>query len=374
MAAKGWDPLGAGLHDREKVILAVLCAVSVLVWGGVALAILGRRAAAPSVSPPLSFYAPTPTLSPTWVTAQPTATETASPTPASTPTLMPTPLVTPTVTPVVDDADLVIGDDVIVVALLGTDIEDKASIWRTDSILLLFVQPATRQIAMLSLPRDLWVFIPAHESNRLNTVDALGERTGYPGGGPALLDKTLRHNLKLRIDHYVRVNLLGFIRIVDAMGGVTVNVEKPITDSFPDPYTHETMTNITLSEGPHYMDGRLALSYCRSRMTTDDFDRSRRQQQVLLALWRKVFTWDTLIQAPTLWAEFNDSFETDLTMVDAVQLAYVAWGIGPDNVRTRNLDYRVARPWRTPRGAQVLLPQTKEIDQIILDLLSPPAE
>jgi hypothetical protein len=78
-----------------------------------------------------------------------------------------------------------------------------------------------------------------------------------------------------------------------------------------------------------------------------------------------------LLQAPTLWAEFKDSFETDLTMVEAVQLAYVAWGIGPENVRTRSLDYRTARPWRTPRGAQVLLPQTEQIDQIILDLLSP---
>ena len=285
----------------------------------------------------------------------------------------PTSLVTPGSTPAVADVGLVIGDDVIVVALLGTDVEGKTSIWRTDSILLVFVQPEKRQMAMLSLPRDLWVFIPGQTSNRLNTVDALGERTGYPGGGPALLDQTLRHNLKLRIDHYVRVNLYGFIRIVDAMGGVTVNVEKPITDSFPDPLTHDTMTNITLSAGPHYMDGRLALSYCRSRITTDDFDRSRRQQQVLLALWRKMFTLETLLQAPTLWAEFNDSFETDLTMVEAVQLAYVAWGIGPESVRTKSLDYRTARPWRTPRGAQVLLPQAEEIDKIILDLLSPPA-
>jgi len=372
---KGWDPLGAGLHDREKTILVVFSAISVLVWGAVALAIVGRHAAGPSVSPPLSLYAPSPTPSPTSSEiAQPTAIEMASPTPVSTPTLTPTPVVTPVGTPAADDEDLVIGDDVIVVALLGTDVESEASIWRTDSILLVFVRPRTRQMAMLSLPRDLWVFIPGQESNRLNTVDALGERTGYPGGGPALLDQTLRHNLKLRVDHYVRVNLAGFIRIVDAMGGVTVNVEKPITDSFPDPFTHETMTNITLSEGPHYMDGRLALSYCRSRMTTDDFDRSRRQQQVLLALWRKVFTLDTLLQAPTLYAEFRDSFETDLTMVEAVQLAYVAWGIGPENVRTARLDYRTARPWRTPRGAQVLLPQADDIDAIIVDLLSSPAE
>jgi polyisoprenyl-teichoic acid--peptidoglycan teichoic acid transferase len=366
--------LGAGLSDREKLVLAVVCAVSVLVWVSVALAIVGRRAAAPRVSPPLSYYAPTPTPSPTPEIAQPTATGVALPTCTPTPTPTSTPVVAPVGTPAADDEDLVIGDDVIVVALLGTDVEGDASIWRTDSILLVFVQPKTRQIAMLSLPRDLWVFIPGQESNRLNTVDALGERTGYPGGGPALLDQTLRRNLKLRTDHYVRVNLAGFIRIVDAMGGVTVNVEKPITDSFPDPFTHEEMTNITLSAGPHYMDGRLALSYCRSRMTTDDFDRSRRQQQVLMALWRKVFTLDTLLKAPTLWTEFRDSFETDMTMVEAVQLAYVAWGIGLENVRTASLDYRTARPWRTSRGAQVLLPQVDDIDVIILDLLSPPAE
>ena len=77
--------------------------------------------------------------------------------------------------------------------------------------------------------------IPGYASNRINTVDSLGERRNYPGGGLALLDKTLRLNLGVPVHHYVRVDFRGFVRIIDAMGGVTVDVKKPITDHFPDP-------------------------------------------------------------------------------------------------------------------------------------------
>ncbi len=77
---------------------------------------------------------------------------------------------------------------------------------------------------------------------------------------------------------------------------------------------------------------------------------------------------ETLTKAPRLWAELSDAFETDLGMGEAIRLAYVVYEIGPQNVRTEHLDYQAARPWTTPAGAQVLLPQTEVIRQVILDL------
>jgi anionic cell wall polymer biosynthesis LytR-Cps2A-Psr (LCP) family protein len=153
------------------------------------------------------------------------------------------------------------------------------------------------------------------------------------------------------------------------MGGVTVEVKKPLTDHFPDPTSPSGWAYITLPEGPRHMDGRMALTYSRSRMTTSDFDRSERQQEVLMALWRQAFTMETLVKAPQLWGEFSDSLETDLTMVQAVQLAYYVHGIGLENVRAQSLNVTTARPWTTPGGAQVLLPDAQAIHEIVMDLL-----
>ena len=118
------------------------------------------------------------------------------------------------------------------------------------------------------------------------------------------------------------------------------------------------------------MDGSTALSYCRSRMTSNDFDRSTRQQQVLFALWKKALTLEALTRAPQLWAEFSDAYDTDLSMTEAVQLARFVQGLDPESVETRSLDYKLARAWTTPKGAQVLLPLTEAIQRAILDLLS----
>jgi LCP family protein required for cell wall assembly len=244
-------------------------------------------------------------------------------------------------------------------------------VWRTDSILLVFVNARNKRVGVLSIPRDLWVSIPGHGYGRINTVDSLGERTRYPGGGPALLDRTLYHMLGVPIDYYVRIDFRGFARLIDEVGGITVEVQAPIHDRFPDPLSPSGFTQLTLPAGSQYMDGHTALNYCRSRMTTSDFDRSRRQQQVMMALWRKALTRETLVRAPKLWDKFKGTFDTDLTMVKTVRLAYVLQNIGQENVRIRHLDFTTATPWRTPSGSEVLVPQKDAIQGIILQLLSP---
>jgi len=361
------------LSSHEKTTLTIVFVASVLIWSVLALSIVSLSAhpsAAHHAPPPLSIYAPDPAVQTPTPATLPDPTATATLTPMGTKTPTPTvPPPTPTATRSTEEA-LLVDDDTVVIALLGIDKKLGAKLWRTDSMILLFIQRREQRLGMLSIPRDLWVAIPGHGHNRINTVDSLGERTKYPGGGPALLDATLRQNLDIRIDHWIRIDFRGFKRIIDAVGGITVDVENPITDKFPDPTLPTGTARITLPAGPHHMDGRMALSYSRSRITTSDFDRSHRQQQVLLALWRTALKPENLIKAPRLWAEFKDSFETDMSMIQAVQLAYVCYGIGLENAHSRHLGYDTTRPWTTPQGAQVLLPRPEAIEQIISDMVS----
>jgi LCP family protein required for cell wall assembly len=220
------------------------------------------------------------------------------------------------------------------------------------------------------VPRDLWVQIPGHASNRINTVDALGERVDHPGGGRGLLDETLRLNLGVPVHRYVRIDFAGFVRMVDAMGGVTVDVPVPLREWFPDLKAPLGRRYFTMPAGVRQMDGRTALAYCRSRMTTSDFGRSSRQQQVLLALWQKALTLDALRQVPTLWKEFQDSVSTDLSTKELLQLVYFASALEPEQVRRAQLDGTTVRGWTTAGGAQVLLPRIEIVQQVVLDLVS----
>jgi LCP family protein required for cell wall assembly len=358
------------LGIEEKIVLYLIGGSALAVWVVVLMFLAARRGSPADIlglAPPI--VRATTAVPPTQAVLQPTSTPLPGPTSTATP--VPTPTLTPTPTPIPMGVPMLpLDGDLQVIVLLGIDEEQDAAVWRTDSIILAFVDRKNSRLSLLSVPRDLWVHIPGYQDNRINTVDALGERTGYEGGGPALFDKTMRFNLGIPVHHYVRVDFMGFIDIVDAIGGITVDVNKPVTDHFPDPTSPSGWAWITLPAGPTHMDGSLALSYCRSRVTSDDFDRSYRQQQVLFALWNKMLTLETLKRAPQLWTEFNESFQTDLGMAEAAQLAYFVQGLDPGSVKTKRLDYKLARAWTTSDGAQVLLPQTEAIQQAVLDLLS----
>jgi len=287
--------------------------------------------------------------------------------PTSTPTVTPAPSPTPNAIGV---RQLDLPADLQVIALLGIDERrDTGLWWRTDSIILALVQPERKHVSLLSVPRDLWVYIPGHGYNRINTVDALGVRSGHTGGGRGLLSDTLRYNLGIPVHRYVRIDFQGFVNIVDALGGVDVYVEKAIVDSFPDPLSAEGVTELVLSPGLQHLDGHTALGFCRSRKTTSDFDRSHRQQLVLKALWKKALTPETIARAPRLWEAFQGTFETDIGLNDALALAKTFQDLDPESVRSVNLGFDTAHPWTTPQGAQVLLPDTPAIQQIILELV-----
>jgi LCP family protein required for cell wall assembly len=250
------------------------------------------------------------------------------------------------------------------ILLMGCDKGDlQQKLWRTDTMIVLAVDPQRGMVGALSIPRDLWVDIPGFEADRINTVDALGERAPYPGGGSALVKRTLEENLGIQIDHYVRVDFQGFIQAIDALGGISVDVDCPIEDRFPDPDSPTGFYDMAIMTGTQQMDGELALRFARSRYGKGDFDRSRRQMKVLLAVRDRALQLNALPSLPVLWLDLQSSIQTDLDLPLILSLAQMATEIQPDDIRGSVLDYSLTENWTTPKGYQVLLPRRDQIQE-----------
>ncbi len=318
---------------------------------------------------------PIPTITPT---ALPTETPTSAPT--ATPWLLPSPPVDATVTltgalaiptsvPVVESSPGTIN-----VVVLGSDRRPDWEHWRTDVIQIVSIQPLVPAVTVLSIPRDLYVYIPDFGMTRINFADMYGELYGYEGGSFALLQQTLLYNLGIPVDHYVRTDFDGLIGIVDTLGGVDIPVHCRLYDHWPYPDENGEYPILTLEPGVYHMDGETALWYARSRKTSSTFARERRQQQVLQAVWRKSRTLDTLAQFPELWSQFRDMVVTDLEFNDVVTLAGVAARLDEQNVRFRSIGYRHVFPWTTPQGGSVFLPNWEEIGPVVSEALGPVPE
>lgn len=334
-----------------------------LAHAAAALALLAASAAgllllAPVVDPP-ALPAPAtvpPTPAPAIVPVdppEPPPTARPTPTPAATPTPgepLPTVAPGPTRTPLpLEPGDLN-------VLLLGCDDVSKDGTWRTDSIVVVAIRPQAGFAAMFSIPRDLWVEIPGYGMQRINTADYHGETTGWPGGGPGLVGDTLMHNFGIPVHAYVRVRIPGLIRIIDTLGGITVTVDRAIY-SVSDGKIH-------FGPGVQHMDGATALRYARLRTGTNESDlgRTRRQQQVLLAIRDAALRPAMLLKLPQLVDALSDTVDTDLSVGEVLSLANLARRLGPESTRARTFDGTMVQDWVTPGGAMVLLPQREAIE------------
>lgn len=155
-------------------------------------------------------------------------------------------------------------------ALLGSDVRPGQTYFRTDTIIIAAVRPATGQVTLISVPRDLYVYIPTVGMDRINTAYEYGQMNKYPGGGAALLKYTFLYNLGIRIDHLAIVNFTVFTSIVNTLGGVDVPVYCAYTDWHLinpnyDPNLVKNWSLFTVGPGLVHMDGDLALWYARSR-------------------------------------------------------------------------------------------------------------
>jgi LCP family protein required for cell wall assembly len=200
-------------------------------------------------------------------------------------------------------------------------------------MILFKVDPLSMSGGMMNIPRDLWVNIPGFDYAKINTAYYLGEAARLPGGGPELARKTVENFLGVPINYYAQIDFTAFEKFIDTIGGIEIDVPEEIK---VDPIgEHNT---VVLQPGKQMLDGPVALAYARARYTEGgDFDRSQRQQQVILAMRKQVLDpkrFPELISlAPQIYQDLSTGIKTNLTFEQAVQLAWLVLEIPEENIR-----------------------------------------
>jgi LCP family protein required for cell wall assembly len=260
------------------------------------------------------------------------------------------------------------------ILLLGVDQRpNEEGPWRSDTIVIVTVDPKTMSAGALSIPRDLYVEIPGYDEQRINMAHFLGDAYGYPGGGPGLAMKTVEYNFGVPIHYYIRINFQGFREIVDYLGGVTIDVEQEIWDyRYPD--GQYGYTTIHIPAGTQLMDGRMALQYARTRHSGTDFDRLRRQRQVLLAIREKALRLDLIPKIPALASAMGQTVATNLQVGEVITLAQIASRIGAEDIHFAVIDETMTVPIVLEDGADVLFPKRDRIREVVDEIFqTPPA-
>lgn len=220
--------------------------------------------------------------------------------------------------------------------LLGSDARLDEEAARADTIIVARVDPAEHRVWMLSIPRDTRVEIPGHGVSKINAATALG--------GPSLMIDTVEEYLGMPINHYMEVNFSGFQGIVDAMGGIYIDVDVEIDD--PKAASHSPGRRAShIAPGYQRLDGEYALTYVRSRNFPDsDFTRMRHQQNFFKALAQQSASWGNLLKLPKIANELSKHIVTDMSMSQVINLAQAFKGMGTDNIQTATLPGE----WKSP--------------------------
>jgi LCP family protein required for cell wall assembly len=320
---------------------------------------------------------PTPTSTPS---PSPTALPTSTPTPAPGAELTATVFIagtegTPTATSLAQSTPTPVptaafGKDIVHILLIGGD-GNYVPDMNTDTLIVAVVNKKTKLVSLLSIPRDLWVYIPTYGYGRINIAHRIGTRYKYPdGGGPGLLMRTIEENIGIHIDNWVRIGYNGFARAVDEVGGVDLIVACRTNLRYIPP-TSEEEQEMILEPGTYHLDGATALRYVRTRRGDTDFERQSRQQQFLKGVWDEFRSTSIITKIPGLWSAMKGAFATDLSLGDVLALAPAILRLEPEHIWSRYIGRGQVRDWRTPGGAQVLLPIPEKIARVVARVYAP---
>jgi LCP family protein required for cell wall assembly len=277
-----------------------------------------------------------------------------------------------------DDAGASGGNDPVNILVLGLDRrpQEGDEPTRTDTLFILRADPTTDSAAILGIPRDLIVDIPSEDGtftyeDRINTVYVAGELNGYSGGGVGLLKDVLEEEpFNIKIDKHVIVDFEGFEELIDALGGIDVDVPEAVYDPYyswtelPGDYDPQEF-----EPGRQHMDGLEALAYSRIRFSSDDLDRIQRQQRVIFAAIDKAKSLNVLRNPADLWDKYNDTIETDISDPLIPGYADLANQV-KDNLFAVSLGSCVA-PYTTPQGAAVLIGDGECMTRIVANIFTP---
>jgi LCP family protein required for cell wall assembly len=231
-------------------------------------------------------------------------------------------------------------DGTVNLLLLGSDQPLRQGTSNTDTIIIASINTEEKTASLLSLPRDMYVYIPGVEE--MGQINTILQRENYPTGGIGRLKDAILYNFGVPIHYTAQVDFAGFKSAVDIIGGVEVAVTCELRDwrlKSPELNVNveENWEQYTLPAGVHMMDGDLALWYARSRYTTSDFDRNRRQQQLIQALLDQGIRLGLVTEVPRLWTTYRDNVHTDLDIGRILQLAAAAPAIQENGIQHLNL-------------------------------------
>mgnify|MGYP000403925972 CR=1 FL=1 len=226
---------------------------------------------------------------------------------------------------------------------------------RTDTIILVSVQPRRSYVGMLAVPRDLWVALPGGGENRINTAHFFAE-AAQPGSGPQAVREAVKQNFGVDFPYYVRFRFDSVQQVVDAMGGVTITLEEPTA---------------LYSAGSHHIDGAQALAFVRDRQGTDDFFRMKHGQVFIRAVIRQFLNPATLPRYPAILSAVMASVDTNIPIYRYPDLAFTLLRVGVENIDSRTITREMVTPFTTDLGAMVLLPRWDIIMPVISEMFPP---
>lgn len=245
------------------------------------------------------------------------------------------------------------------ILLLGSDRRPKWKWYQTDAILIASLDLDAKEAVLISIPRDLYIYIPGWKVNRINTAD-------YRGGFE-MISNTIRYNFGIEVHHFVRVEYWGFSEAVDLLGGIHVQPGRDLESMCEGvPYKYQ-------AGAEYHLDGFAAMCYVRMRLNSSDFDRLRRQEEVTRALVEQVLSIDGLRRIPQLHNIFATYVESDLNLADILPWIPTAAELASDqsNIQFYRVDNTMVENWRTPQTHQaVLLPKREAIHEMLEEAFS----
>ena len=267
------------------------------------------------------------------------------------------------------------GNRRVTILLMGLDKRpsESGTAFRTDSMMIVSIDPVTKSVGILSVPRDLFVEIPsdtvvrnAYGLQRVNAAYVIGE-LARPGYGPQLAMQTVQYNLGIRINDYVVYEFNTVIAGIDAVGGIDVDVPYTINDpAYPDMYFG--YDPLYIPAGHQHLNGTMALKYARTRHQTSDFDRAKRQQQVVMAVRDQVLkgnNWlDLARRAPEIWDQLSRTTRSDLSFDQMLRLALYLKDIPKENIRQGVIDASYVTSV-TYQGQAILVPERVRLGPLL---------
>lgn len=257
------------------------------------------------------------------------------------------------------------GTSRVTLLLIGLDYRDweEGGAPRSDTMMLLTLDPLSKTAGILSIPRDMWVNIPqVNTYAKINEAYRYGEVYKLPGGGPGLATETVHSFLGIPINYYAQIDFYAFEKFIDEIGGIDVTVEEELKVDPLGRNPDGSSNTVYLKPGVNHLNGGAALGFARMRYTEGgDFDRANRQQQVIFAIRDRVLSLNmlpTLIaKAGNIYQDLAGGIKTNLTLDQVLKLALFAQQISPDQIKKGVIGPPEQVEFaKSPTGLDILIP------------------